>query len=212
MRLASILSGITRPGPGRRTGACGSIICCCRRRPATGWSMSASTATCGPGKNRRTTCRSGPISISRRHNDAWRKPKKRGRPYLFKVVSNIISRLESLPDRDFLNEKRIMKRIAIVGFVFVALTQSSWAQVPLNREDAMNFPSRHAWNLFMNVNHPAKDMKEGRGLPDLSKPIGAPGTTTVWETWRQATPEVFLENGAKPPAWDTLTPGRPPNA
>ena len=33
---ASTRSGITRPAPGRRTRACASTICCCRRRPATG--------------------------------------------------------------------------------------------------------------------------------------------------------------------------------
>ena len=35
-RPASTRSGTTRPAPGRRTGACGSTISCCRRRPATG--------------------------------------------------------------------------------------------------------------------------------------------------------------------------------
>jgi hypothetical protein len=79
------------------------------------------------------------------------------------------------------------------------------AQVTLNREDAFNFPSRHAWNLFLTVNHPAKDPKFGRGLPDLDKRIGTPGTSIVWETWRLSATEVFLENGKEPPFWDDLT-------
>jgi hypothetical protein len=63
----------------------------------------------------------------------------------------------------------------------------------------MNFPSRHAWNLFLLVNHPAKDPKLGRGLPDLSKSIGTSGTTSVWETWRLTGTEVCLKDGAEPP-------------
>jgi hypothetical protein len=70
------------------------------------------------------------------------------------------------------------------------------------RDDALDNPSRHAWNLFVNLMHPAKDIKLARGEPDCSKPIGAPGTTSVWETWRLARTEVFLEDGSEPPAWE----------
>lgn len=63
----------------------------------------------------------------------------------------------------------------------------------------MNFPSRHAWNLFLLLNHPAKDPKIARGQPDLTKAFGTPGTTSVWETWRLTGTEVCLDKGAVPP-------------
>src|SRR5688572_13887170 len=97
--------------------------------------------------------------------------------------------------------------IAVVACACPVIIQ---AQVTPSREDAMNFPSKHAWNLFQLVNHPAKDVSQGRGIPDLDKPIGEPGTTVVWETWRLSEKEVFLEGGAKPPDWDdTSLPGSP---
>src|SRR4051812_41374237 len=68
MRRGSTRSGTIRPAPGRRTWGSGSITCCCRRRRATGWSGSASTAMCAPGRSRRITCRCGPISIWRRRS------------------------------------------------------------------------------------------------------------------------------------------------
>ena len=104
-----------------------------------------------------------------------------------------------------------MTRLIGAAILLCACAPStSVAQVTLNREDAMNFPSRHAWNLFLTVNHPSKDPKLGRGLPDLSKSIGTPGTTVVWETWRLSASEVFLPKGAEPPPWDDLTlPGSP---
>jgi hypothetical protein len=87
---------------------------------------------------------------------------------------------------------------------FLQLTRYAHAQVTLNREDAFNSPSRHAWNLFLLLNHPAKDVSLGRGLPDLTKSIGAPGTSVVWETWRLAETEVFLPKGTEPPDWNDL--------
>ena len=71
-----------------------------------------------------------------------------------------------------------------------------------NRTDAMDFPSKHAWNLFMSLIQPAKDIKTARGQPDCAKKIGTPGTTSVWETWRLARTEVFLADGSEPPAWE----------
>lgn len=101
--------------------------------------------------------------------------------------------------------RSLLLLLAAFGFVV-----SACAQVQLNREDAINFPSRHAWNLFLLLNHPAKDAKEGRGVPELGKPIGTPGTTAVWETWRLSETEVFLKNGIEPPDWDdTSLPGGP---
>lgn len=31
------------------------------------------------------------------------------------------------------------------------------SQVPINRLDAIDYPSRHAWDLFLLLNHPAKE-------------------------------------------------------
>jgi hypothetical protein len=84
---------------------------------------------------------------------------------------------------------------------------SSYAQTEIDhcqtrpvRSDALDWPSRHAWNLFVWLNHPAIDKKVRRGVPDCSKPVGSPGTTAVWETWRNAASEVFLPN--EPPEWN----------
>jgi hypothetical protein len=73
------------------------------------------------------------------------------------------------------------------------------------RVDALDFPSRHAWNMFMILNHPAADKTVARGSPDCTKPFGAPGTTSVWETWRLARTEVFLRDGSEPPQWSDLS-------
>jgi hypothetical protein len=84
------------------------------------------------------------------------------------------------------------------------------------RSDALDFPSKHAWDLFVNINHPAINEAISRGVPDCSKPIGTPGTTTVWETWRNAghpsedvseniPGEVFMTDGSEPPEWNDNT-------
>ena len=65
----------------------------------------------------------------------------------------------------------------------------------------MNNPSKHAWDLFLELNHPAQDVIKGRGLPDLKKKIGDPGRV-VWETWKDAAYEVFLVDGRTPPKWE----------
>jgi hypothetical protein len=79
------------------------------------------------------------------------------------------------------------------------------------RTNALDFPSKHAWDLFISLNHPAIDRKIARGEPDCSLPIGTPGTTAVWETWRNAETEVYLEKGAEPPDWnDNSLPDAPP--
>ncbi len=89
--------------------------------------------------------------------------------------------------------------LRLVTLLLLVAPSLAMAQVTPNREDAMNFPSKHAWNLFLLVNHPAKDPKLGRGQPDLSKSIGTPGTTSVWETWRLTGTEVCLKDGDEPP-------------
>jgi hypothetical protein len=73
------------------------------------------------------------------------------------------------------------------------------------RSDAIDFPSKHAWNLFAMLVHPARPIDVARGEPDCTKPVGAPGTTAVWETWRLARTEVFLDDGAEPPEWRDLS-------
>jgi hypothetical protein len=86
--------------------------------------------------------------------------------------------------------------------------------IPL-RSDAIDWPSKHAWDLFVSLNHPAVDKKVARGVPDCTKQFGSPGMTSVWETWRNAGSEVYKGDGSEPPLWgDTTlpdeTPGRVP--
>ena len=84
------------------------------------------------------------------------------------------------------------------------------AEAPV-RAEALDNPSKHAWDLFLTLNHPAKDETVARGEPDCSKRIGTPGTTAVWETWRNASTEVYLSNGTEPPEWqDTSLPDEKP--
>jgi hypothetical protein len=68
---------------------------------------------------------------------------------------------------------------------------------------AVNNPDKFAWELFIQLNHPAKVGE--RGTPDLTKTLGEPGLR-VWETWKLARTEVFLPDGCKPPAWDEVAP------
>lgn len=76
------------------------------------------------------------------------------------------------------------------------------------RTEALDAPEKHAWDLFLILNHPAQDIKKARGEPDCTKKLGASATTSVWETWRLARTEVFLADGSEPPAWeDTSIPG-----
>ena len=89
----------------------------------------------------------------------------------------------------------------------VADDTSDICGVRLVRTEAMDAPEKHAWDLFLMLNQPAKPLKEARGEPDCSKPMGAPNTTSVWETWRLARTEVFLDDGREPPDWnDTSLP------
>jgi hypothetical protein len=89
-------------------------------------------------------------------------------------------------------------------------TEGYCAEAPV-RTEALDNPSKHAWDLFLTLNHPAKEKTVARGEPDCSKRIGTPGTTAVWETWRNAATEVYLSNGAEPPEWkDTSLPDEKP--
>ncbi|MGH0343932.1 hypothetical protein NKY44_08925 [Sinorhizobium meliloti] len=69
-----------------------------------------------------------------------------------------------------------------------------------NASEAMNEPHKHAWNLFLAVNHPA-DLSQVRGTADSTKKIGDPGIV-VWETWKLARTEVFLDPATKPEPWE----------
>ena len=82
-----------------------------------------------------------------------------------------------------------------------AISSHDYCDPALARTDALDNPSKHAWDLFVTLNHPAKGKTVARGEPDCSKPIGTPGTTAVWETFRNAASEVYLSNGAEPPDW-----------
>lgn len=94
-----------------------------------------------------------------------------------------------------------MRYCSIISIIALVLTTSSAAaQVNPNPINAMQKPSQHAWDLFLLVNHPARDPRSGRGEYDPSKKIGAEGLT-VWETWKLARTEVFLDKGCRPPPW-----------
>ncbi|QND61616.1 hypothetical protein [Mesorhizobium huakuii] len=84
-------------------------------------------------------------------------------------------------------------------------TMPNYCQTTPIRGDAFDRPSKHAWDLFVSLNHPAIDRKIARGTPDCFKPFGAPGATSVWETWRNAQSEVYTKNGAEPPFWNDVT-------
>lgn len=115
-----------------------------------------------------------------------------------------------------LRHKRVS--IAVIGAGLVAAGVGFAQESPRNqcrvapvRTDAMDWPSKHAWQLFVALNHPAIDRKLARGVPDCSKPFGLAGATSVWETWRNAHSEVYLRNGAEPPEWnDTSLPDEAP--
>ena len=87
-------------------------------------------------------------------------------------------------------------------------TPPNYCQSAPIRADALDFPSKHAWDLFLMLSHPAVDRQIERGRADCTKPIGTPGTTAVWETWRNAGKgedvpgEVFLKDGKEPPHWN----------
>jgi hypothetical protein len=97
---------------------------------------------------------------------------------------------------------RIFKIVVFSIWSSVAMSSASFvAQAQPVRENAINNPHRHAWDLFLALNHPAIDPKVSRGAPDLTKKIGDTGIT-VWETWKHAGREVFLPDGSKPAPWE----------
>ncbi len=76
--------------------------------------------------------------------------------------------------------------------------------VKLDPIEAAQNPSKHAWDLFLYVNHPAIDYRKGRGIPDSTKSIGDSGIVN-WETWKHAGTEVFLDDGRIPPPWEDFS-------
>jgi len=103
----------------------------------------------------------------------------------------------------------------MAGTVLAQQPRRNYCDTTPIRADAFDRPSKHAWDLFVSLNHPAIDRKIARGVPDCSTPLGRPGTTSVWETWRNAASEVYLPEGVEPPLWDDTTlkdeaPGRVP--
>lgn len=96
-------------------------------------------------------------------------------------------------------------RCILLLLASLVIVPSAFAQVATtNPSDAMNAPSRHAWNLFMMLNHPAKTPDKLRGVPDPTKRVGDPGLA-VWETWKSAGSEVFFPDGRHPGTWEDMT-------
>ena len=91
------------------------------------------------------------------------------------------------------------------GVVSSAHSDENFCKTSLNPDDALNFPSRHAWNVFTYLNHPVSKSEYSRGEPDCEVAFGSPGHTSLWETWRLAPTEVFLEDGSEPPEWADRT-------
>ncbi|MBR1032809.1 hypothetical protein [Bradyrhizobium liaoningense] len=114
-----------------------------------------------------------------------------------------------MPHSDFLSRTHFLwplLGVAIIVDSGIATAESiNHCRTMPQRVDALDFPSRHAWNLFMVLNHPAADKTIARGSPDCAKQFGTPGTTSVWETWRLARTEVFLRDGSEPPQWSDLS-------
>lgn len=104
---------------------------------------------------------------------------------------------------------KLLAILIVIGFVGVfytlkfTITQAQTSVV----NPAVNEPDKLAWELFMQLNHPA-DKTAGRGIPDKKKKIGDPGEV-VWETWKLARTEVFLLGGEKPSPWDAPAPLAP---
>ncbi|MGY2375555.1 hypothetical protein ACW9IB_13725 [Pseudomonas sp. SDO524_S393] len=58
---------------------------------------------------------------------------------------------------------------------------------------------QYSWQMFIALNWPAQDRQ--RGVPNCSKPLGAPGYT-VWQTYKTVS-EIFLPNATNPGPWNT---------
>lgn len=94
-------------------------------------------------------------------------------------------------------------------FAVTLLALTSAGATAQDLHPALNNPAKFAWTLFVAINHPA-DLNAERGTPDKSKKLGDPGPT-VWETWKLARTEVYLENGCRPSEWGNATIALPRN-
>lgn len=100
--------------------------------------------------------------------------------------------------------RAVAKFFSVLSIIFV-LSSSYFiitAQAgSLEQHPAINNPDKFAWDLFLELIRPADPSK--RGIPDPKKKIGDPGTL-VWESWKLARSEVFLEDGSRPTTWDHI--------
>ena len=91
----------------------------------------------------------------------------------------------------------MLAKVMLLVLAITALASPTRAQDPSLQ--ILNNPDAFAWTVFVEISHPA-DLTKGRGVPDPTKAIGADGPV-VWQTWMR-TDEIFLDKGARPPAWD----------
>jgi hypothetical protein len=84
------------------------------------------------------------------------------------------------------------------GALSLALILGIQSQPQAADFDPVHTPDKHAWDLFIELNHPADSANAGE--PDPDKKLGEPGET-VWETWALAKRDVFTQNGCHPAKW-----------
>lgn len=83
----------------------------------------------------------------------------------------------------------------------VDLDGPCWKAELQDTQMALFEPDRYAWELFKELNHPARLWSK---CPDPKKKLGDEGPV-LWETWRNIAPEnersIFLPGGADPGPW-----------
>ncbi|MER8733479.1 hypothetical protein NKJ46_32850 [Mesorhizobium sp. M0166] len=82
---------------------------------------------------------------------------------------------------------------ALLQGAAVAAPAHNYCQSSPLRSDAVDFPSKHAWHLFLMLNHPALDRAIARGQADCTKPIDLPGSTAVGKVGATQAKMMFLE-------------------
>jgi hypothetical protein len=87
----------------------------------------------------------------------------------------------------------------------VDLDGPCWKPELQDTQMALFEPHRYAWELFREINHPARLWSK---CPDPSKALGDEGPV-LWETWRNIAPEaersIFLPRGVDPGPWRKAT-------
>ena len=71
--------------------------------------------------------------------------------------------------------------------------------------DALQYPSKHAWDLFIALVHPAMPIDVARGEPDCSEGDRYCRDDGSLGDLRLARTEVFKDDGSEPPEWRDLT-------